>query len=237
MNSNIKAVFWGLLLTGGLVFAASVDAQQKGGKGPAKVYRWVDENGEVHFSETPPVEVQNDASDVQRNAGRGWQKDGMLTPSPEPKPKPKPKPGKDELPRDSSGLPRPKPRYTPAQVRAQQDNLLLLRYDSDQEILDAMRVEIKQLDYDRRVLQTSKKSLMKSYRDNVREAAERQRAGLKVENKLVNEIRGLKQRLNHNQKELAGLKAREDSIRNSFQADLERYRTLVAARAEAQARK
>jgi hypothetical protein len=141
--------------------------------------------------------------------------------------------GKNELPRDSSGLPRPKPRFTPAQLRAQQDALLLMRYDTDKEILDAMQVEIKQLDYDRRVLNTSGKSLMQAYVGNIREAAERQRAGIEVEDKLIQQIQGLKQRLAGNQHELDGLKAREESIRKTFAADLERYRTLAAAQAGA----
>jgi hypothetical protein len=222
-----------LLLTACVLLAASAVAQKKGGGGPPKLYRWVDENGEVHFSETIPPGFQGEDNQLEKKAGGGWAKDGALTPKPPPKrKKPKP-PGKNELPRDSSGLPRPKPRFTPAQVRAQQDALLLLRYDSDKEILEAMQVEIKQLDYDRRVLNTSRKSMMQAYNGNIREAAERQRAGLKVEPKLVQNIRGLKRRLASNSRELDHLKEREASIRKSFGAELERYRTLAAAQAEA----
>jgi len=165
--------------------------------------------------------------------GGGWQKDRNLEP-PSPPPPPKSKtPGKNELPRDKSGLKRPAPRYTPAQLKAQQDALLLLQYDSDKEIIDAMHVEIKQLDYDRRVLNTSRKSLAQAYRGNIREAAERQRAGVKVDKKLINQISQLKQRLVANQASLNGLQVRAKSIREKFGAELDRYRKLVAAQAEA----
>ncbi len=229
----MKILTWSLLLSTCLLLAVGAEAQKKGGKAPPKLYRWVDENGEVHFSESVPPGFQDQNNQIEKQAGGGWKKDGALTPRPPPA-KPKPAPvGKNELPRDSSGLPRPKPRYTPAQMRAQQDALLLLRYDSDQEILDAMQVEIRQLDYDRRLLNTARKDMMQAYNGNIREAAERQRAGIKVEDKLVREINGLKQRLAGNQRELDGLKAREESIRKSFGADVERYRSLVAAQAEA----
>lgn len=230
----MKTISLSLLLTACLLIATGAEAQKRGNAQP-KLYRWVDENGEVHFSESVPPGFQDENNQLQKKAGGGWQKDGALAPPPPPKTKPKPKPiGKDELPRDSSGLPRPKPRFTPAQVRAQQDALLLLRYDSEKEILDAMQVEVKQLDYDKRVLNTSRKSLMQAYYGNIREAAERQRAGIKVENKLAQQIQGLKHRLASNWQELDGLKAREASIRTTFEAELERYRILAAAQAEAQ---
>ena len=193
----------------------------------AEVYRWVDENGEVHYSETLPPNFQDKKHDVLDSQGITRETDLTLAPPP-PEPKnDEEKPG--ELPRDSSGMKRPDPLYTPQQLRKQQNDLLLLRYDSDQEILDAMAVEINQLDYDRRLLQTSRTSLVEAYDGNVREAAERQRAGLKVEPQLSKDVQNLKVRLQNNTQSLAALEARELSIRETFESELERYRTLVAA--------
>jgi hypothetical protein len=231
MESDMKTVSWCLLLAACVFLATSVEAQKKGAQAQPKVYRWVDEKGEVHFSESLPPDLQEEKLDVQKKAGNTWQEDRTLTPPPPPKPKP---PGKDELPRDSSGMQRANPRYNAAQIKAQQDDFLLLRYDSEQEILDAMQVEIKQMDYDKRVLTASRKSLDEAYHGNIREAAERQRAGVKVEDKLVRNIRSLKQRLGSNAESIGAFKEREDAIRKTFEAELERYRTLVAAKAEAE---
>ena len=230
MASNMKTVCWGVLLAASLLLAASAEAQKKRPPAQPGLYRWVDQNGEVHFSETPPPDAQEETQQLQKKTGAGWQKDSKLEPPVPPKAKPI---GINELPRDKSGLKRPPARYTPEQLRAQQDALLLLRYDSDKEILDAMHVEIKQLDYDRRVLMTSQNSMIGAYRGNIREAAERQRANVKVEDQLVAQIRNLKQRLASNQASLNGLKAREQSIRQTFGAELERYRTLVAVQDKA----
>jgi outer membrane protein TolC len=57
---------------------------------------------------------------------------------------------------------------------------------------------------------------------------------VKVEDKLVRNIRSLKQRLGSNAESIGALKEREDAIRKTFEAELERYRTLVAAKAEAE---
>jgi hypothetical protein len=223
MNSMTRAVLLAASLS---LLAGAVEAQKKPVHATQKVYRWVDENGEVHFSESLPPDFQDRKHDVLDKQGMTQKVDQSLAPPP---PKPSAA-GEDELPRDSSGMPRAKPRYNAAQLQAQQDSLLLLRYDSELEILDAKKVEVKQLDYDRQVLLTSQNSLQQSYRGNIREAAERQRAGVQVEDKLTSDIRALRQRLASNEAALAELQIREESIDKKFDAELERYRTLVAAK-------
>lgn len=197
----------------------------------AEVYRWVDENGEVHYSETLPPDLKDKKHDVLDEAGITRQTDQTTVPPPPPPQKAAS--DKGELPRDSSGMQRPEPLFNKAQMEQQQNALLLLRYDSDQEIIDAMEVEINQLAYDERLLTGSRTSMQEAYRGNIREAAERQRAGKPVEPALEKEIRNLKQRLAANAQSIDGLKAREASIRTDFEEELQRYRRLVAE-AEAQ---
>lgn len=218
------AAFTGILIAIGPAAFESVQAQAKPARS-GKVYKWVDENGEVHFSETLPPDFEDKKADVLDSQGITRQKDISLVPKPPP---PKSKAGKNELPRDKSGMRRPEPLYTERQVKVQQDALLLLRYDSDQEILDAMQVEIKQLDYDRRLITGSIASLNQAYNGNIREAAERQRAGIAVEDALTSEIRSLKSRLAKDEVSLARLEQREMDIRARFQTELEHYRELAA---------
>jgi hypothetical protein len=196
----------------------------------AKVYKWVDENGEVHYSETLPPDFQDKKADVLNNEGVTQQKDLSLVPPPPPPPPPPgaKKTGPAELPRDSSGQKRAAPLYTPDQVKQQQEALVLLRYDSEQEILDAMEVEIKQLGYDEALVTGSRSSLMDAYRGNIREAADRQRAGLPVEPELIAGIDSLKQKLAANWATLATFKAIADEIHKKFNGELATYRRLSA---------
>jgi hypothetical protein len=103
----------------------------------------------------------------------------------------------------------------------------MLRYESEQEIIDAMNVEIKQLNYDRRLLEGSRASTEVAYRGQVRVAAERQRAGQVVDADTAREIRKLRKALATNGASLAGLQQREETIRSEFGKQLERYRELV----------
>jgi hypothetical protein len=191
--------------------------------GAAEVYRWVDENGEVHYSESLPPNFKEKGHDVLNSSGLVIDEDVSQTPPPPPPPTAE---DKKELPRDKSGLPRPKALYSEAELQRRMDNFLMLRYDSEEEIIEAMNVEIKQLEYDRRLLQTTRASMLDSFQGEVREAADQQRAGKQVPEKVSKDLNQLHSRLAENQAELDALKQRELSIRADFDKQLVRYRVL-----------
>jgi hypothetical protein len=112
-------------------------------------------------------------------------------------------------------------------MQQRMDNFLMLRYESEQEILDAMNVEIKQLSYDRRLLEGSQASTNNAYRGQIRVAAEQQRAGLPVAPATKREIKNLRGTLAKNTRSLEGLQIREDAIRDEFDEQLQRYRYLM----------
>jgi len=196
----------------------------------AEVYRWVDENGEVHYSETLPPDFEDKGHDILNERGIVLDEDKLLTPPP-PAEVPKEE-AVTELPRDTSGLPRPKPLYSDMELQNRMDNFLMLRYESEQEITDAMDVEIKQLDYDRRLLQTTRQSMQDSYRGQVKAAAHKQRSGQQVDPAVARQIGVLQTRLADNVRDLDGLQVREESIRQEFGEQLDRYRYLIELWAE-----
>jgi len=196
----------------------------------AEVYRWVDENGEVHYSETLPPDFEDKGHDILNERGIVLDEDKLLTPPPPPE-----KPKEEvvtELPRDTSGLPRPKPLYSDMELQNRMDNFLMLRYESEQEITDAMNVEIKQLDYDRRLLATTRQSMQDSYRGQVKSAAHKQRSGQQVDPAVARQIGVLQTTLADNIHALDGLQVREENIRQQFGEQLDRYRYLIEKWAE-----
>lgn len=219
MELNIsKAVFSLTLFCAALLATGPVMAQ--------KVYRWVDENGEVHYTQSLPPDFQDKKHDVLDERGIVRESDKSLVPAPPP-PKPRKEDDPMELPRDSSGMERPKALYSEKEMKDKMDRFLMLRYDSEQEILDAMTVEINQLEYDRRLLQKSRDSMYEAYRGQIKQVANRQRSGTEVESEAIVSIMGLQARLESNENSLNGLQAREDNITKNFNAELERYRYLV----------
>jgi hypothetical protein len=214
---ELKPKFFITLLTlAGLAVAAVANA--------AEVYRWVDKNGEVHYSESLPPDFEDKGHDVLNDRGIVTDEDLKLTPPP-PEEIPQEEQLK-ELPRDSSGLQRPRQLYSDAEMQRRMDNFLMLRYNSEQEILDEMNVEIEQLSYDRRLLQTTRESMEKSYRGQIRQAANKQRAGQQVAEKTYIELEDLQKKIAENGQSLAFLDVREQEIRAEFQKQLDRYRYL-----------
>ena len=190
----------------------------------AEVFRWVDENGDVHYSETLPPDFDDKSHDVLDDRGITLDEDLTLTPD---EPKPATEVESEELPRDASGMQRPEPRYAEAELKARMDTLLLLRYESEEELIAAMDVEIRQLEYDRRLLSKTRDSISNSYRDQIRAAANRQRAGQAVAAETDSSVAQLRTRLAHNNKSMATLDNREEQIRIEFGAQLKRYRALI----------
>jgi hypothetical protein len=193
----------------------------------AKVYRWVDENGEVHYSESLPPDFKDKGHDVLSNQGIVLDENQSLTPPPPPPEKNDAGEELPELPRDASGMQRPKALYSAAETQRRMDNFLMLRYESEQEILDAMNVEIKQLNYDKRLLETTRQSMLQAWRGQIREAAHLERSGKPAEEAAYRDISQLQARLAENGRSLDSLKLREDNIRADFQKQLDRYRYLM----------
>ena len=88
-----------------------------------KVYRWVDENGEVHYSETLPPDFEDKKHDELDDQGIVRAEDQSLVPPP---PEPTVEEGFKELPRDSSGMQRPKALYSDEEMQDRMDRFLLL---------------------------------------------------------------------------------------------------------------
>jgi hypothetical protein len=208
--------FTAFLILLGLAAAATANA--------AEVYRWVDENGDVHYSESLPPDFEDKGHDVLNERGIVTDEDLKLTPPP-PVDIPEEEQLK-ELPRDSSGMQRPKQLYSDAEMQRRMDNFLMLRYSNEQEIEDAMSVEIKQLAYDRRLLETTRESMKESYHGQIREAANKQRAGQQVPDKTNLELNDLQMKIAENGQSLEGLELREQEIRSEFKKQLDRYRYL-----------
>lgn len=201
-----------------------------------KVYRWVDEDGNVHYTASLPPGYKDSGHDVLNERGIVVDENLKLTPDVEEEAKSEEQVKAEEageLPRDSSGLPRPKPLFTEEEKKQRMDNFLMLRYDSEQEITDAMNVEIKQLNYDRDLIAGSQASITEAYRGHIRIAADRQRAGQPIDPGVESQVADLRVKMAQNAAELDALKTREEEIRATFQKQLDRYRYLAEKYSEA----
>lgn len=198
-----------LLLALGLVYGAPAVAED--------VYRWVDENGKVHYGRTLPPEYANKPYDILNDQGVVIER--VTDPL-----------ARQKAPKDKDGrvvVVKEEPEDEDDDL-LQSDQLLVLRYHSIEEIEEAMEVEVAQLKYDTLLINQSRASAMTALVGQVRSAANRQRAGLPVEAETENDINSLRQSIRRSERSLAALQEREEKIRASFLGHLERYRYLQA---------
>lgn len=190
-----------------------------------KVYRWVDEEGNVHYTATLPPDFKDKKADVLDEQGLTRETDISLVPPP-PKPKEDSKNPKGELPRDKSGMQRPDPIYNQEEMQRQSDALLVLRYHSEEEILDALQVEVRQLSYDSNLIEASRNSMITAYEGSLKDLADLQRAGLELPPEEIKAVEDMKRRMVSNDRAMKDIRDRETLIKQKFEADLERYRHL-----------
>lgn len=178
------------------------------------VYRWVDDEGKVHYTKALPPDAAHRPYDILSQSGILIER--VTDPIAKQKPPPE-KPAKNE----------PEPLYSEKEKQILGDRLLLLKYRSEQEILDAMELEIDHLKYDERMLNAGYQSVMQTLESEIRAAANQQRAGLDVDADTERSVARLQRRLRTNRKASDELEVRRARIRADFQADLARYRVLV----------
>lgn len=205
-----------------MISSLTFQAFAKDKEGNQRVYRWVDENGEVHYTETLPPDYEGESHDELSHDGIVRDEDVSLK-------TPLSKAKLEEISGEKTG-PTPaeiaKARKE-AQKQEQMDRLLLLRYQTEEELLEARDVEVNQLKYDERLLTATHESLSTSLRSNIDIAGHRQRAGMDIPQSTLNQIASIRAKLEENKNSLQGLKNREENVRETFEERLERYRELV----------
>jgi len=190
------------LLTAGLLPASPLLAEN--------VFRWVDDEGKVHYGATVPPEYADKPYEIISEFGVVLDRIDPMAEEP-------PVEVEEE---------EPEPLYTEDEIRLRTDRLLVLKYHSEEDIFEAMEVEIANLGYDARILNQANSSLLKSLAAQAREAADRQRAGMPPDAQTVEQVERVQSRLRRGADSLAALQDREDKIRAVFMAELERYRYL-----------
>ena len=169
-----------------------------------RTYRWLDANGELQFGEAPPTGMPYwESSD-----GAIWKRM---------------EPDSNAKPEDTE----PRPLLTPEERRARQDNLLRIKYRDLGDIEEARQEELHNVSLDERTERDQIRSLLESLFERLRNAADRQRAGLSVDAPQRRQIEDIRIRLENGEDSLQALRERRDAIDERFDAEERRYRQLM----------
>ena len=182
----------------------------------AETYRWKDKEGKTHYGSVVPAEYADRPYDVLNSNGMVIQHIEDTT-----------------IPMEAVIEKEKKeraPLISEEERQIQSDRLLVIQYRSEEDIEEALALEVAQLGYDSRLINQSYASTSTAIRDQVRQAANQQRAGQKISEDQQNAIDQLYARRGRDEKKRAAMSRRKDQIRARFQADLDRYRFLISRR-------
>jgi hypothetical protein len=181
----------------------------------AETYRWKDKEGKVHYGSAVPAEYADQPYDILNSAGIVIERvEDTSVPM--------------EVIQEQKEKKKRQP-LIPEEVRREQsDKLLVIQYESEDDILKALELEVAQLGYDSRLIEQSAAGTDQAIRDQIRLAADQQRANVPLSEAQKKEIAKLYARRKEDEKRRHDLQKREEQIRARFQSDLERYRVLTS---------
>jgi hypothetical protein len=180
----------------------------------ADTYRWKDKDGKVHYGATVPPEYAEQPYDILNKAG-------IVIEHVEDTSAPL------EVVAEKKVQKR-KPLISDEERQFQSDRLLLIQYRSEEEINQALNLEVAQLGYDSMLVNKSYDSTGIAIRGQIRKAADQQRANLPIRADQKKEIDHLYARRIRDENKLNALIKRENRIRARFQTAIERYRFLTS---------
>ena len=195
------------------VFTVLLNATLLCASASAETYRWKDSAGELHYGSAVPSQYANQPYDIISESGLVI---GHVDPA-------------AQNPELVAAMEKEKAETAKALAarQAQSDRLLLIKYPTEEALLDAMEMEINQVGYDNRLIRTSYDNTNAAITDKVRLAADQQRSGMKVSKTQIADFDKLYRNLNIDRQKLAENGGREGEVRAEFSAVLQRYRDLV----------
>jgi len=179
----------------------------------ADTYRWKDKDGKVHYGAVVPAEYADQPYDVLNSAGLVIEHIENTS-----------VPYEEIVEKEIQGR---KPLISDEERKRQSDRLLVIQFQSEEDINKALELELTQLGYDSKLIKQSQLSTSTAIRDQIRLAADQQRSNRKISKDQKKGIDKLYARLAQDKRNIVAMAKREDRIRARFQAKLERYRFLT----------
>ncbi len=180
----------------------------------AETYRWKDEDGKVYYGATVPAEFADQPYEVLNDAGIviGQVQANPVTPETP----------VEQAPQKTESLDVEK------EFQRRADQLLLVKYRSEEDIATTLEQEIIQFGYDEKLINLSFDTTNAAIREFIRKAADQQRAGGPIRREQQKEIHTLYSHIDRDKKRLANLEERKAHTRARLRADLERYQHLTS---------
>lgn len=198
-----------------LLLSGTTDSHAK------KMYRWVDENGRVFFSDVvPPDQVQHKRETMNENARVLDVVEKAKTP--------------EELAQQKRLDALRKEQEKIIAKQAADDKVLLSTYRSLEDMHKALENKLALMDGEKRAIEGNRRRMEQQLLQQQQQAANLERNARKVPEKLLKEIASTRQQIEQNVQEMARHESSRQSAEKEFRADIARFEFLTQADATQQ---
>ena len=182
-----------------------------------RIYKWVDENGEIQYGDRVPPQYATTERSVMNDQGRTV-KVYAAPKSPEEK-------------AEAQALVTKKAEERKiAEQQAVRDHSLLSTYSSEEDMLMARDGKVASVETLIQLTNSRLDSMQKRLNELTNDAAEFERSGKKLPEALVNQIKNIKEQIEHNEDFLKAKQKEMELIASKFDEDIKRYRELTSGR-------
>ena len=196
------------VLAGALALAGAAEAQ--------KLYRWVDKDGKVHYSDHVPPEAVDQARDELNDQGmKVGEVERALTP--------------EEIAARDERLRREAEEAAVAAEQAKRDHVLLSSYDSEEALDLAYRERFDLLEQSLATARMGIESQEKSLADLLAHAASLERAGRAVPKGIASSIAMARRQVDEQRQYMERREQEKQALEAEYEQTRTRYRSLRAA--------
>jgi len=182
-----------------------------------RIYKWVDENGEIQYGDRVPPRYATMERSVINDQGRTV-KVYEAPKSPEEK-------------AEAQALAKQRAEEKKiAEQEAVRDHSLLSTYSSEEDMLMARDSKVASVETLIQLTKSRLDSMQKRLNELTDEAAEFERSGKKLPEGLVNQMKNIKEQIENNDDFLKNKQTEKEQIASKFDEDIKRYRELTSAR-------
>ena len=182
-----------------------------------RIYKWVDENGEIQYGDRVPPRYATTERSVINDQGRTV-KVYQAPKSPEEK-------------AEAQALAKQRAEEKKiAEQQAVRDHSLLSTYSSEEDMLMARDSKVASVETLIQLTKSRLDSMQKRLNELTDEAAEFERSGKKLPEGLVNQMKNIKEQIENNDDFLKNKQTEKEQIAIKFDEDIKRYRELTSGR-------
>ena len=179
----------------------------------AKLYKWLDEDGHVHFSDKiPPQDIKREHSELDKLGLEKKTVRAVKTP--------------EELAEEKRQQEIKAEQDRQAQERAEQDRILLDTFSSENEIISARDRLLATMEASRQLTLGSIDSLTSKLQVQTRNAADYERQGQEVPETILKEIDDIKLQIEKNRAAVKENERDQIKLTDKYQAYIDRFRVL-----------